>query len=70
MSPPVRDAFPKLGVIFMPSSQQLAYAFAFPVLAFLFGIGASQRRAFGGLRLVYFLALLVVASGLASCTGS
>jgi hypothetical protein len=88
MSPPVRDAFPKLGVIFkkrnsfknidsqsllkpdlviqelwpaetrtkraadvattaptaalcltMPSFQQLAYAFAFPVLAFLFGIG-------------------------------
>jgi hypothetical protein len=53
-----------------PSSQQLAYAFAFPVLALLFGFGASRRPAFRGLRLVAFLALLVVASGLASCTGS
>ena len=53
-----------------PSSQQLAYAFAFPVLALLYGIGARRRPAFRGLRLVAFLVLLVVVSGLSSCTGS
>ncbi|MGB2592326.1 MAG: chitobiase/beta-hexosaminidase C-terminal domain-containing protein [Candidatus Acidiferrum sp.] len=54
----------------MPSSRRLAYAFAFPMLALLFGIGASRKQAFRGLRLVAFLALLVAASGLASCNSA
>lgn len=53
-----------------PSSHQFGYAFAFPILLLLLGIGLSRRRACGGLGLAAFLALLVVAAGLASCNST
>jgi chitobiase/beta-hexosaminidase-like protein len=53
-----------------PSSQRLAYAFVFPALALLFGLGARRKQMLSGLRLLAFLALLVAASGLASCNSS
>lgn len=53
-----------------PFSQRRVYAFAFPLLALLFGIGANRRQTLRGLRLVAFLLLLVAASGLASCNSS
>ncbi|MGB6960882.1 MAG: chitobiase/beta-hexosaminidase C-terminal domain-containing protein [Candidatus Acidiferrum sp.] len=54
-----------------PSSQHFAYAFIFPGLMLLFGIGARRRKQMlSGFNLVAFLALLVAVSGLASCSGS
>jgi len=54
----------------LPTSLRPTYALLFPVLAMIFGIAARRRRgALHSLQLLGVLMLLMVASGLTSCSG-
>lgn len=53
----------------LPISLRPSYAFLFPVLAMILGIGAHRRKPLRGLLLLGMLMLLIVASGLTSCGG-
>src|SRR5260370_1648103 len=54
----------------LPPSLRPTYALLFPVLAMIFGIAARRRRgALHSLQLLGVLMLLMVASGLTSCSG-
>jgi hypothetical protein len=53
----------------MPASQRPTYAVLFPVLAVIFGFAARRRQKLRGLSLLGLLVLLIVASGLTSCSG-
>lgn len=51
----------------LPISLRPSYAFLFPALAMILGIGAHRRKPLRGLSFVGLLILLIVASGLTSC---
>jgi hypothetical protein len=53
----------------LPISLRPSYAFLFPVLAMILGIAAHRSKALRGLSLLGLLTLLIVASGLTSCSG-
>ena len=52
----------------LPPSQSPSYAFLFVVLAMIFSIAARRRRPLRALQLLDLLILLMVASGLTSCS--
>lgn len=53
-----------------PSSVRPIYAFLFPGLAMVFGIGVRRRGALRGLQVFGMVVLLVLASGLTSCSSN
>ncbi len=53
-----------------PFSRQAFYAFLIPGLAMIFGLAGQRRRTITGARLIGFLLLLVLATGVVSCSSS